>query len=122
MITILLFTDSAAVPLSLKTLSRLEWKEQGKVKTFCLVYEVSTRWQEFDTRLGQDPNLLKGWHKKHHGNGIKVWKEVMEHWLSSGGTEDYSATWEGLYSLLDDMKLSTVSAELKLAVSKCAKV
>ena len=90
------------------------------MKTFSLVYKVSTKWQEFGSRLGQAPNLLKGWHKKHHGNAIQIWKEVMEHWLCSGGTQDYPATWEGLYSLLDDLRLSTVTAELRLAVSKCA--
>ena len=107
----------SAIPLSLKTLTRLEWKDgQGRVKTFSLVYKVSSKWQEFCTRLGQDPKHLT---KKHRGNGIKIWKEVMDEWLSDGGTQDYPATWEGLCLLLDNMNLSSVTTELRHAVNKC---
>ncbi len=92
------------------------------MKTFALVYKVSAKWQEFGTRLGQDLNQMKSWAEKHRGNGIKIWKEVMDCWLTEGGTRDYPATWEGLYSLLDGLNLSAVAVELRHAVSKCARV
>jgi hypothetical protein len=39
----------------------------------------------------------------------------MEHWLK-GESDEYPATWEGLYDLLKDVQLSTVSGELEEAV------
>ena len=95
------------------------WKDKwGRTKTFGLVYKVSSKWQEFGVRLGQDPKRFQGWSKKHRSNAIKIWKEVMEMWLAEDGTHDYPATWEGVHSLLCDLNLAPIAAELRHALSK----
>ena len=40
---------------------------------------------------------------------------VIHHWLINP-TEDYPATWEGLYELLEDCELGMVASKLKIAV------
>ena len=40
---------------------------------------------------------------------------VIHHWLSNP-TEEYPATWEGLYELLEDCELGVVASKLKIAV------
>ena len=42
----------------------------------------------------------------------------MEHWLSQDGSRDYPATWEGLYTLLNDVGFGTVAEKLKTAVTR----
>ena len=43
--------------------------------------------------------------------------QVMDDWLTRGGSRDYPATWEGLYSLLNDLSYGNVAMKLKKAVS-----
>ena len=43
--------------------------------------------------------------------------QVMDHWLTRGGSHDYPATWEGLYSLLNDLGYGNVAVKLKNAES-----
>ena len=40
---------------------------------------------------------------------------VLDHWLNHP-TEEYPATWEGLYELLEDCEFSEVVTKLKRAV------
>ena len=40
----------------------------------------------------------------------------MDDWLTRGGSRDYPATWEGLYSLLNDLGYGNVAVKLKNAV------
>lgn len=42
----------------------------------------------------------------------------MEYWLNGVGKDRYPPTWEGLYVLLEDAKLSQVAEELKKAVEE----
>ena len=113
----------AAVPLSLKTLTLLKWRnEEGRVETFRLASRVSSEWPTFGTLLDQSLDQLNHWDSKHRGNSLNIWKEMMDHWLTAEGTEDYPATWEGLYSLLDDLDLPSIAAELRHAVCMCAKL
>ena len=113
----------AGIPLSLKTLTLLKWKnEQGYVETFRLANRVCSKWQHFGTMLEQESNQLNSWAQKHSNDCLKIWKEVMDHWLAVEGTHDYPATWEGLYTLLEDLEFFKVAADLKSAISECAKM
>ena len=80
---------------------------------------VSAEWRRFGTLLGISRNQLKAWDRENRGDVTMCWEDVMEHWLSGGGTHDYPATWEGLYTLLRDCNFSTVAADLQMAVSEC---
>ncbi len=104
------------------TLCFLEWKDEelGHMKSFRLVDEVSHRWNDFGIYLGYNAGWLQSCKTQHLGDSKLIWKEVMQCWLTDDGTHKYPATWEGLYSLLDDLQLGQISAQLRKAVSKCA--
>lgn len=71
---------------------------------------------KFGRLLGLSTNQLRTWERQNLGSMVMCWVEVMEHWLTEGGTHDYPATWEGLYTLLNDSERSVVARDLKRAV------
>ncbi len=101
--------------VSLRKLTLLKWKDQDVVKTFRLLDEVSGKWQLFGTLLGLSTNKLLVWEKEHPKNITMCCNKVMEYWLV-GGCTDYPATWEGMYTLLEDAELSEIAKELKKAI------
>lgn len=112
-------TVATVVPLSLKTLTLLKWRdEHGFEQTFRLVDKVSAEWMQFGLLLDIGMNQLKEWGDQHRGKASNCWKEVMEHWLERDGTCDYPATWEGVYDLLKDMSCSKVAEDVQKAVNE----
>ena len=67
--------------------------------------------------LGLTPSQLNAINGQYRGDAGLCWNEVMDHWLD-GGSAHYPPTWEGLYTLLEDMELAHVAADLKEAVSQ----
>lgn len=93
--------------------------KHGQKKTFRLVDRVSSRWRKFGILLGLTMNQLEAWDDQHRGNASICWNKVMEYWLAGDDVDDYPATWEGLYTLLNDCTFSEVAADLKRIVSGC---
>ena len=60
-----------------------------------------------------EQNVLKSLEEKFQRDAAKCWDEVMDRWISIGGTRDYPATWEGLYVLLKDVESFEVAQNLK---------
>ena len=118
------FFVTDAVPLiiksapTLKSLKLLKYKDdEGVDQSFCLEQKVSARWQDFGILLGLESNQLEIW--RHECKVNKCWIKVMDHWLKqSNSRSDYPPTWDGLYTLLDDVELSGVADKLKEVVSK----
>lgn len=81
-----------------------------------MVNEVSANWHDFGLLLGVGLNQLDAWELQYRGDASKCWNKVMDRWLASGGTRDYPATWEGLYTLLNDTGFVKVAKELNDAV------
>ena len=109
-----------AVPLSLKTLNLLKWKdEEGHEQTFRLVNRVGAKWREFGIRLGLTMSQLDAWDDQYRGSAGVCWNKLMAHWLDEGGTSDYPPTWEGLYTLLQDGEYSKTASQLRRAVTAC---
>ena len=114
------FFIHADVALSLSTLSLLKWQdERGHDHTFRLVDHVSYKWMEFGLAVGLLLAQLKALERQYRDNANRCWLEVMEQWLSGGGTGAYPATWEGLCSLLRDCGYAEVAASLCKALSQC---
>lgn len=102
--------------LSIGTLHLLKWVDaRGHVKSYRLVDKVSTQWRKIGQANGLSTNQLTAWESQYRGNVRMCWTRVMEQWLK-GDNDDYPATWKGLYSILNDIEFSTVSAELEEAV------
>ena len=109
------------VPLSLKSLQLLKWNdENGRPHAFHLVDRVSVEWKKYGIFLGFELNQLDVWKQESLGNLTTCWLRVMEEWLTKGSTQDYPATWEGLYTLLKDCDHSEVANELEKSVTACA--
>ena len=71
--------------------------------------------RDFGLLLGFELNQLKMWDSEYRGNAKKCWNEVMNQWLTQGGSRDYPATWEGLYTLLSDTDFPKLVQKLKNA-------
>ena len=97
----------------MKSLHLIKWSK-GK---FRLVNRVSGTWKEFGTLLEVEQNQLDAWRNECRDDAGRCWDKVMGHWLSTGGTSDYPATWDGLYILLEDVEFSEVAVELKEVIS-----
>ena len=108
--------------MSLETLTLLKWRGQdGREHTFRLVDKVCDKWMEFGLRVKIEHSKLKSWGTQFHLNASRCWCEVMEHWSNTGGRGcDYPVTWDGLYSMLDDLEYCQVARDLKTAVTACS--
>ena len=112
-------THHNTVLLSLKTLSLIKWRDQqGRKRNFKLVDKISTRWRHLGRLVGLEENRLDVLEIKYRGDAVVCWSKVMQHWLDSGGNEDYPATWEGLCSLLEDVECAKIAKELKIVLSR----
>ena len=80
--------------------------------------EVGANWYDFGMILGVGLNQLDAWDAQYRGDARKCWNKVMEHWLAEGGSQDYPATWEGLYTLLNDLGFAKVSKLMRKAVER----
>ena len=102
----------------MKTLNIIKWKDdQGDEQKFCLVSEVSARWKDFGMHLKITQNDLDAMEEEHGRKAKACWKDVMNQWLDGKGEPEYPSTWEGMYTLLDDLELSEVAKRLKKAVN-----
>ena len=67
--------------------------------------------------LGLSLNQLDAWDAEYRGNASRCWNRVMDQWLTQGGSDDYPATWEGLYTLLKNTGFPKLALILKNAHS-----
>ena len=112
----------AGVELCLKSLTLLCWKDKdGKLQRFRLRDKIHSHWEDIGIRLGLTLNEMDAWQQECLGKVARCCTKVFEHWLTSGGTEDYAATWEGLYRLLEDIDCATIAEDLKNIVQLLSK-
>ena len=105
--------------LRLSLLNLLKWKdEDGQEQELRVVNEVGAKWYDFGMLLGLNLSQLNSWNVQYQADASKCWNTVIDQWLSQGGTRDYPATWEGLYTLLRDTGYTKVAQKLKNAVVK----
>ena len=81
---------------------------------------VSARWREFGILLDISMNQLDAWEEQHRGIASSCWSRVVEHWLNGGGTHSYPDSWDGLYSLLEDVGYLDIAETMKEAVTLAA--
>ena len=110
---------SLHVALDLHSLNHLRWSdEQGQKQVFRLVKRVSAKWYDFGMLLGVGLNELDAWEIQYRADATRCWNKVMDNWLTTGGSRDYPATWEGLRVLLDDLDFGNVAMDLNRALSR----
>ena len=104
--------------MSIGSLHHLKWVDKkGHTRTYKLVDKISTKWRDIGLAIGLTTDRLTAWDDQYRGNVLLCWTRVMERWLK-GVSDEYSATWEGLYDLLEDTEFSQISLELKKAVAE----
>ena len=87
----------------------------GEKARFSLKGRTSNRWRDMGIQLGIGQATLDGWRTANLGQSAECWVNVMSHWLDNG-SQDYSKSWEGLYELLEDLRMGQVAKELRAAV------
>lgn len=97
---------------SIRSLYLIKWSE-GEYR---LINHVGYKWVSFGTRLGIEQGLLNAWKEECRENPLRCWIKVMDHWIASG-SQDYEATWEGMYQLLEDVDCTEIAKKLKKVVS-----
>ena len=114
---------SIDVPLSLSAMKFLKWKDDwGRVQTFRLIDEVSSKWRDFGSIIGLQNNLLVAWEEQFLRNSARCWCEVMTQWVIGGQRCEYPVSWVGLYTMLDDVSCHEVSKRLQKAVASAETV
>jgi hypothetical protein len=102
--------------VSLKLLNRIKWEDgEGEVREFRLINRVRSKWESFGHRLDIQQSKLNDWREECEGNPTLCWMKVMVYWLTEE-IQDYPATWDRLYEMLEDMEFTEVAMELKEAV------
>ena len=82
-----------------------------------LVSLVSASWRRFGLQLDIKNNELTVLDTRLR-DPDKCWIEVMDSWLTRGGTASYPASWEGLFKLLKDVRYERVAGDMKAAVQR----
>lgn len=98
-----------------KELHLLKWiDERGQKQSFSLAQRESVckKWLDFGILLGISMATLKTWERETAGDTTACWRMVMEYWIHSGVAEDYPVTWQGLITLLEDVKCLSEAEEL----------
>ena len=113
---ILSFLRSTAQP-TLKNLQLIRWQdENGELKKFRLRRSICNKWQIVGDLISVDVSILESWGTKYRGDSLQCIKRVLSHWLDHP-TEEYPASWEGMYRLLEDIECSNVAKKLRQCVN-----
>ena len=112
---ILSFLRSTAQP-TLKNLQLIRWQdENGELKKFRLKTLICNEWKVIGDLVEVPNSILESWGTKYREDSLQCIKRVLSHWLDHP-TEEYPASWEGLYRLLEDIECSDVAKTLKQCV------
>ena len=96
----------------------IKWNDKyGDKCEFRLVNFVCARWEDFGLFLDVPRNQLDAWKGQENSDAKKCWNRVMDDWLTRGGTSDYPVTWEGIFTLLEDVGFSKAIEDLKIALA-----
>ena len=99
----------------------IKWVDANGKQEFKLGQKISSKWRDIGYQIDMTQNELDGLGKQKGQDSDECWTAVMGKWLQGQGSSDYPVTWEGLYTLLDDIGVSEITAGLKKAVI-CAKL
>ncbi len=103
----------SALPFTMKNLIILKWTDKsGQQKTLRLRDEMSPKWHDAGALLGLTTANLECISAKHREHCEECLKDVLQEWFRND-SPDYPATWGGLLSLLDDLKLHALAKSLQ---------
>jgi hypothetical protein len=91
------------------------------MQSFRLRDKIHSHWEDIGIQLDLTLNQLDAWREECLGKVGRCCTRVFEHWLTSGGTPDYEASWDGLYKLLEDINCAAIAERLKNIVQFMSK-
>ena len=96
-------SHSASAQPTLQNLQLIRWmNKNGELKKFQLQPLIRIKWIQIGDLVNIHYDLLASWSREYHGDPLKCIRAVLSRWLCNP-TEDYPATWDGLYELLADI-------------------
>ena len=98
-----------------RTLTLLKWNDRGEVKKLRVVNETSHQWRRIGYLLEIPRPTLDGWETQTNHNPEQCCDKVLGNWLQNP-PDNYSATWHGLFELLDDAEFKELVETLKKAL------
>ena len=102
-----------AVPLTLRTITSYKWTDRyDQPKSLRILDEISSRWTEAGDLLGLSPARLEGIEEQRLRNARSCCRDVLHDWIQDN-QGSYPVSWEGLISLLKDMKLTVLANKLE---------
>ena len=94
----------------------MRWTDQnGEAHVIKIRDNISPKWIEVGDLLGLSSERLKGIDLQRRGDVSMCIRDVLVDWLH-GNQGSYPTTWEGVVHLLEDMELSTLAQQLKIAL------
>ncbi len=102
--------------MDLVTLLNLDWHDnENQKRQLNIVNHGCAKWRGFGEFIGMSPGELDGIDTKHR-SVAEQFKAVLNHWIQTGGTPRYCATWLGLQTILRDLELGTLAGMIKEAM------
>ena len=94
----------------------MRWTDQnGEAHVIKIRDNISLKWIEAGDLLGLSSERLKGIDLQRRGDVSMCIRDVLVDWLH-GNQGSYPTTWEGVVHLLEDMELSALAQQLKIAL------
>ena len=98
----------------LKLLTLIE--DNGHRKRLNIVEALAPKWKDLGDYLDINSDFLVILESRHRGDLLECCREVMKTWIEQRESVSYSPTWEGLYTLLKDLRRDDVANDLMKAI------
>ena len=94
----------------------MRWTDQnGGAHVLKIRDNISPKWIEAGDLLGLSSERLKGIDLQRRGDVGMCIRDVLVDWLHEN-KGSYPTTWEGVVQLLEDIELSAIAQQLKIAL------
>ena len=94
----------------------MRWTDQnGEAHVIKIRDNISPKWIEAGDLLGLSSERLKGIDLQRRGDVGMCIRDVLVDWLHENKSS-YPTTWEGVVQLLEDIELSAIAQQLKIAL------
>ena len=104
------------IAFNLSNLHLLRWTNEKDVQQeLRIIRDISPVWKTAGDLLEIHHSDLKCIEMEQHYDPKSCCREVMLKWLNQDKPSQYSADWQGLYKLLNDLELGSDAKQLKNA-------
>ena len=102
---------------SILNLTLLKWTDdEDQIQRLRLRDELCSKWRDAGILLGVSSGRLNGIFTYRLGDLQLCCSDVLLEWLQKAEMSSYSASWDGLLDLLEDLELIDVATKLRMAI------